>query len=465
MTGESNSTDGDVTGNHGGDDCWIAKTDDNGTLQWQKSIGGSGNDIGYCIRQTTDGGYIIAGHTNSNDGDITGFHGGGDVLVAKLDNSGTIQWLKCYGGSSGEYAYSVTETADGGFIIGAETQTNNNGDVTGFHGNTDYWILKINSSGAVVWQKCLGGTGSDFAYAGSISQTSDGGCIAAGFSNSTDGDVTGNHGLSDFWVVKLNSSGNIDWQKSLGGSQNDYAYSVITTGDGGYIVAGETVSSDGDVSMNHGQLDYWVVKLNSTGAIQWEKSYGGTSPEYAQSIAQTTDGGYFITGTSFSSNGDASANHGQKDFWAVKIDNAGVIEWQKSYGGSVSESGYSGLQTSDGGFICTGWTESNDNDVSGNHGNGDYWLVKLNPFVSIGNDFEESTITFYPNPGNGTFTFNNKMQTELIEIRNTLGQIIYSAKNIQSGSIQIDLSGEKSGLYFFDLISKDQRQTGKLLVN
>src|SRR5690606_22973755 len=200
------------------------------TIEWQKSLGGSGDDFGYSIQQTTDGGYIVGGHSNSTDGDVTGNHGGWDFWVVKLSNIGTIEWQKSLGGSGYDAATSIRQTTDGGYII-AGTSTSTDGDVTGNHGNSDYWVVKLSNTGVIEWQKSLGGSGSDTGW--DVKQTTDGGCIVVGFSSSSDGDVTINYGFSDYWIVKLDSIGVITWQKSLGGNILDEAFSVQQTIDGG----------------------------------------------------------------------------------------------------------------------------------------------------------------------------------------------------------------------------------------
>ncbi len=188
---------------------------------------------------------------------------------------------------------------------------------------------------AIQWEKALGGTGYD--YATSIVQTSDGGYIVAGYSYSNDGDVTGNHGSADYWVVKLDNTGSISWQKSLGGSGDDEAASIVQTSDGGYIMAGSSNSNDGDVTGNHGSYDCWVVKLDNTGSVSWQKSLGGTGGDLASSVEQTSDGGYIVAGQSYSTDGDVTGNHGVADCWVVKLDDTGSISWQKSLGGSNAD--------------------------------------------------------------------------------------------------------------------------------
>ncbi|OFZ00738.1 MAG: hypothetical protein A3K10_12480 [Bacteroidetes bacterium RIFCSPLOWO2_12_FULL_31_6] len=318
------------------------------TIEWQKSLGGTNVEEASSIQQTTDGGYIVAGYANSNDGDVTGNHGSSDYWVVKISNIGAITWQKSLGGSLTDKATSILQTTDGGYVVAGVTYSTD-GDVTGNHGFTDYWMVKLTNTGVIDWQKSLGGTSGDVAT--SIQQTTDGGYIVAGSSSSTDGDVTGNHGLSDYWVVKLTSNGTIDWQKSLGGTNWDNPISIQQTTDGGYIVVGYSQSTDGDVTGNHGSLDYWVVKITSTGTIVWQKSFGGTDVDAATSVQQTTDEGYIIAGYSMSNDGDIIGNHGNQDYWVVKLDSIGGVDWKKSLGGTSGDAATSIQQTTDGAYI------------------------------------------------------------------------------------------------------------------
>jgi len=379
VAGYTSSNDGDVSGNHCNalyclSDYWVVKLNSKGDIQWQKCLGGTDWDWAQSVRQTSDGGYIVAGYTNSSNGDVSGNHGFNDYWVVKLDSKGDIQWQKCLGGGSQDYAACIQQASDGGYIVVGITASND-GDVSNNHGESDYWVVKLNSKGDILWQKCLGGTSADWAYSGQ--QTSDNGYIVAGFTNSSNGDVSGNHGSYDYWVVKLNSKGNILWQKCLGGKSADGAYSMQQTTDGDYLIAGQTTSNDGDVSGNHGLNDYWVVKLNSKGDTPWQKCLGGTSADWAYSGQQTSDGGYIVAGYAKSNNGNVSGNHGKEDYWVVKLDSEGGIQWKKCLGGTGRDIARSVQQTSDSGYIVAGYTSSNDGDVSGNHGSDDYWVVKL----------------------------------------------------------------------------------------
>jgi uncharacterized repeat protein (TIGR01451 family) len=352
-------------------------------IQWQRSLGGSGHDWGWDIALTDDGGYILAGATQSNDGDVEGqVSGWYSIWIVKLTATGAIEWQKIMGGSGTDWATSIQQTTDGGYIVGGYSNSND-GDVSGTHGDYDFWVVKLSNSGDIQWQKSLGGSGED--QANSIRQTNDGGYIVAGYSNSNDGDVSGNRGGQDFWVVKLSAGGDIEWQKSLGGPNNDVANSVQQTTDGGYIVAGIGLGAQ-----------FLIIKLAENGDVQWQESLGGSGLDRAHSIVQTTDGGYFVVGETTSTEPPFFANYGLQDFWVVKLTHEGDVQWVKSLGGSGADFALSGHQTTDGGYIVVGTSTSNDVQVFGNHGSFDYWLVKLSATGNIewqkclgGSDFDE----------------------------------------------------------------------------
>jgi hypothetical protein len=424
VLGYSSSTDGDLTNTSLGYSAnWLIKLDSAGSIQWQKSFGHTDLYVATTIRLTNDGGYIVAGTSNSNAGDLTGNHGFEDYWVAKLDNTGAIVWEKSYGGSAWDTANAIQQTTDGGYIIIGESASND-GNVAGNHGAEDYWVIKVTSTGILQWQKCLGGSWEETGK--SIQQTTDGGYIVAGISDgpfSSDGEVTGHHSYSaDYWIVKLSNTGNIQWQKSLGGSDRDEAYSIKQTTDGGYIVAGNSNSTDGNVTGNHGAPDYWIVKLNSTGNIQWQKSFGGAGYDEAFSIQQTTDGGYIAAGF--------TETLGAYNYWVVKLSSAGALQWQKALGGSAFEMGSEIQQTTDGGYIIVGYSESNDGDVTGHHGMADCWVVKLGTGSLEINDYENTGIAIYPNPTSSSVTINcQNLISESgwsIKISNALGQDIFS---------------------------------------
>jgi len=208
------------------------------------------------------------------------------------------EWAKTYGGSSSDYVKSIQQTTDGGYIVAGSTYSFAAGVI-------DFWVLKLDSSGNVTWQKTYGGSGGDSAS--SIQQTTDDGYIVAGYTNSFAA------GVIDFWVLKLDSSGNVTWQKTYGGSESDFASSIQQTTDGGYIVAGSTHS------FGAGDEDFWVLKLDSSGNVTWQKTYGGSGGDSASSIQQTTDGGYIVAGSTH------SFGAGSSDIWILKLDSSGEI--------------------------------------------------------------------------------------------------------------------------------------------
>jgi hypothetical protein len=437
LLGSSNSNDGDVNGNHGGGDVWLVKIDSVGGMEWQSVFGGTGNEVGWSILQTSDSGYIFTGGTNSNDYDVTGNHGIGDAWVVKTDSLGNIIWQKCYGGTSGESAYSINKTLDNGYILCGFTASND-GDVSGLHGTTetDIWVIKIDGVGTLQWQKCLGGMANDGDLSSAnIASTSDSGYIVTGGALSFDGDVSGNHGSHDYWVVKLNSTGIIQWQNCLGGSSSDKSFSIIQSDDGGYVVAGYAYSTDNGL-VSHGGGDYWVVKLDSGGSMQWQKCYGGSEWDRAYNIQKSTDGGYLVMGQTYSYNGDVVGHHGLSiglDYWLIKIDSTGDLLWQKCLGGTSEDFGHCLVQTSDSGYLVGGGTFSNDGDVSGNHGgSGDYWIAKL---VPLGTQVPEtkpiSDFSVYLNSENSTATisFESEENKEtFVEILDVTGKILQSQK-------------------------------------
>lgn len=394
LVGHTNSNNGDAgSSGYGNFDYWVVKLNSSLSITWKKRFGGSGDDRANAVQQTADGGYIVAGYSNSNDGQITSPKGGKDYWILKLTSTGAISWKKIFGGNNEDEATSIQQTSDGGYIVAGYSYSNN-GNVTGNHGSCDYWVVKLSSTGSLVWQKSYGGSAEDKAT--SIQQTSDGGYILAGYSNSTNGDVTANRGDDDYWVLKLTSTGSITWRKNLGGSNSDEARVVRQTTDGGYIVAGTTWSSGGDVTGNHGDGDFWTVKLTSSGSVSWKKCFGGTGSEQAYDLQKTSDGGYVLAGYSGSNNGQVTGNHGLSDFWIVKITSTGTLSWQKSSGGSNDDDARGVQQNNDGSYIVIGDVLSNNGDVFGNHGSYDIWALKLS-FVGPGSGGGTCTNSYEPN--------------------------------------------------------------------
>ena len=444
LAGLTSSSDGDVFGNNGSIDFWMIKLKEDGALQWKKTYGGSLDEKPYGMQQTLDGGYVVVGYTRSTNGDVSGQNGYYDAWVLKLDSTGNIQWQKALGGSDREDAWDVQQTTDGGYIVVGRSSSTD-GDVTINHGGVDYWIVKLNSTGSIEWQRSHGGNYDDLAYA--VKQTPDGGYIVAGESSSTVGDVTGNHGSSDYWVIKLNFDGKIEWEKSLGGSSLDRPHDIQLTYDGGYIVCGMSYSIDGDVTGNHGAGDFWVIKLSEMGDLEWQRALGGSAEEFPRTMNLTNDNGYVLTGLTGSTNGDVIGNDGGGDLWVVKLSEMGDLEWQKTYGGTKAELGSSIQQTTDGGYIVAGYAWSNDGDVSVNKGKNDFWVVKLSPLSSSTSNLSASALQIYPNPATSTITIKTpeEASTLSIQITDLLGQVLHH--QTLSTNQPINISALPTGLY------------------
>jgi TolB-like protein len=326
-------------------DFFLVKTDANGNVQWAKTYGQTNWDRAHFVQQTPDGGYIVGGRISPVTAAID------DVLLIKTDANGNIIWAKTYGGSNDEDVFSFQQTSDGGYIVVGHTNSFG-------AGNFDFFLTKTDANGNLQWAKTYGGTSGEEAY--SVQQTSDGGYIVAGATSSFGA------GSFDFLLIKTDANGNIIWAKTYGGTSGDKAYSVQQTSDGGYIVAGATSS------FGAGGLDFLLIKTDANGNIIWAKTYGGSNDEDVFSFQQTSDGGYIVVGHT------NSFGAGNFDIFLIKTDANGNLQWAKTYGGTSYDYAYSVQQTSDGGYIVAGATSSFG------AGSFDFLLIKTDANGNIG---------------------------------------------------------------------------------
>ncbi|RYE13050.1 MAG: hypothetical protein EOP51_30425 [Sphingobacteriales bacterium] len=381
---------------------WVIKTDAAGKVAWQQLLGGTNQEIAHSVSATADGGCTLGGYSGLPAGGIflTSGYGSDDGLIIKLSASGAVQWYKVLGGSSSDIIYSIQQTGDGGYIAAGYTTSSNSGGVSGIfsNGNADAWIVKLDIAGNVQWQKLLGGSASDVVN--SIIQTPDGGYIGVGTSASSNtGTLLGvsNNGGDDVWVIKMDIAGNLEWQRLLGGASSDRVngYSgaaVKRTGDGGYIIGAQSASSNSgsltgftNNGAGNGTADFWIIRLNGFGSLQWQKLLGGTNDENCNGVIQTADGGFVAVGSSASSNtgtlGSYTSNGGT-DAWITKLDNLGNLQWQKLLGGSSVDAASSITQIN-GGFAVAGYSISAGTGyLTGLSGNGGYdgWFFKLDMY-------------------------------------------------------------------------------------
>ena len=382
ILGSTSSIDGDITDKTTTDaDYWVLKVDTEGAILWSKTYGGSATDKATGITKTTDGGYILSGHSRSNDGDVGGNEGFHDYWLVKIDSQGGIQWETNFGFSGSDQAYKVIQTSDGGYFatgfldVTASGGQGNDGR-NPEHGVGEYWGIKMNANGEKIWRRYFGGTNNDRSY--DVVQTSDGGFLMIGASESNDFDITDDKGSYDYWVVKVSAGGDKVWTKSYGGSEIDVAYSVTRASDGNYIMVGDSRSSDKDVSGALGNADMWIVKFNpANGNIIWEKNLGGSQFESGRSIQRLPNGTYLISGSTRSSNGDVSNNLGENDAWVVIIDEEGDLQYQKTIGGTSLDFSEDAIQTTDNKVLLVGNTESDDIDIPMNRGIKDMLFIKI----------------------------------------------------------------------------------------
>ncbi|MBL0259372.1 MAG: T9SS type A sorting domain-containing protein [Bacteroidetes bacterium] len=461
---------------------WIVRIDSLGQRVWERALGGTGDDNLASMVATSDGGFLIGG---SSDSPISGnktqnTRGGMDYWIVKLDSLGNIQWDKDFGGSMDDELHSVQQTMDGGYLLGGNSRSGISGDKTQAHwGVGDFWIIKTNSLGVKQWDRVYGGTGYERLV--SAKETTDGGYFISGQSGSpVSGDKTQPvQGMIDYWTVKTDSAGLVLWDKDFGSDGNDMLLTSEITHDNGYILGGHT---NGDISgdktdANKGWEDYWVVKIDSMGIMQWNRDYGTTDNEDEfSSIYQTPDRGYLLGVTTYNdtANGDQTdANMGLEQSWVIKIDSLGDRLWDKTIfnpGHDEATYVYPTINSCyvilglDNGPAVGGYNSSLGYDLLG-----DYWVLKVCPGEILSDGSESYS-------GNDLFVFPNPLGNELniqlspefstspqviVRIVDECGKIIMS-ETMQSET-QLLTSHLSPGFYLLELISDNRHIIRKLI--
>ena len=396
----------------GDEDVWLIKTDADGDTLWTRTYGGDSTDVSRSGQQTYDGGYIVAGMTKSFGADS------GVTYLIKTDSLGDTLWTRIYGAIS--ICYSIQQTSDSGYILAG-------GVLIGFY--EDIYLIKTDSLGDTLWTRTYGGGMGDRAH--SVQQTPDGGYVVAG--------STGPFGVSNIWLLKTDANGDTVWTKTYGGASWDYSFSVQQTPDSGYIIVGTTSS------FAVGDCDVWLLKTDAYGDTIWTKTYGGAQGDWARSVDQTSDGGYIITGYT------NSFGAGYYDIYIIKTDAHGEAIWTRTYGGPNYEFSMCVQQTSDHGYIIAGQTGSFG------AGSSDIWLLKVEPdtFGIV----ERRTVGSYhslpvvsPNPAKTYFTIQSSRPAQRIEIYNTLGQLMREETLKEGNETQkISLNDIATGVYFIKI--------------
>ena len=460
------SNNGDVSGNHGSADIWLTKIDNNGIIQWQNCLGGLDFEVVVGMDNTNDGGYILVGNTFSNGGKNTsqvyGNHGGQDIWAVKVDQFGNMEWRHCYGGCAQDDARAIQQTSDGNYVIVGGTLSVNSGDVYGVHGDWDAWALKIGRDGALIWQNVIGGSGIDYFY--TLEETNTGNLIVGGLTSSFDGDLNGgdNKGEEDVWVAQLSADGDLLWNQTYGGSSYDGARGMCLSTEGDILIAGVTYSSDGDVTGWHGGNDAWVLRLDADGNLLWESAFGGSSNETAYSVFQRTDNDFIFAGEATSFDGDVIGNHGGVESWIVKFDKNGLLKTSICLGGSSADLSRSATQGIDNSVIVGGTSASTDGDVSFNHGLSDAWIVKLSVPLGLKPEApnnEALAMELSPNPASNLVKIlTNVVGLKKLDIFDESGKLI-QALEMDQPEKSLHINTLPAGIYRVKMTT----QTGQVL--
>lgn len=381
IAGYSQSIDGDISDKNTNDtDFLIAKFSSDDILLWIKTFGGTNNDRANDIIETSDGGFAVLGYSKSNDIDVSSNKGSQDFWLIKLDNLGNLIWEKSFGFSGADFGTSLIQTKDNGYLITGVLDVTASGGLGNKntvikHAGGDIWAIKLDNLGTIIWQNYFGGSFTDSPFG--VVETANNEFVIAGSSDSNDVDIKNNLGTYDFWIIKISSVGNLIWEKSFGGTEIDEARAITTTNNGNFIIVGDTRSNDINVTKNNGAADLWMLKIDENGKLLTQKSFGGSSFDVARSIFKTQNNTYLIAGSSRSLNGDVSKNKGQNDGWILEIDENAKLLWQTTIGGSQIDFFYDAIQLNNGAIIAVGETNSVDGDILENNGFSDVLITKI----------------------------------------------------------------------------------------
>jgi hypothetical protein len=379
--GYTQSIDGNITTkNDENFDFWLLKFSADNTLLWNKTFGGSHDDRGASIIETSEGGFALLGYSSSSDKNVAKNAGSKDFLLIKLTSNGSVSWQKTFGFSGADYGTKLIQTSDNGFLLtGVLDVTASNGQGNSKsasikHAGGDFWALKLDNLGNLEWSKYFGGSFTDIPLG--IAETINKDFIIIGSSDSNDFNIKNNKGSYDFWVIRISALGNLVWEKSFGGTEIDEARGIVATNDGNFIIVGDTRSDDKDVSKNNGAADVWLIKISIDGNLIWEKSIGATAFDVARSISKTQDNGFVIAGSSRSLDNGFS-NNGQNDGLILKVDANAKLLWQKTIGGSEIDFFYDVIELTNNTFIAVGDSSSSNQDIADNKGFTDALIVKI----------------------------------------------------------------------------------------
>ena len=353
-------------------DILISMISDSNTIIWQKTYGGSGVDKPSKIIQLTDDEFLIVGSTSSFDGDIAANHGLYDYWLFKINKAGKLLWEQTYGGSENDFGIDISHRTEACFVAGYSSS--NDGDISENKGGSDYWLLKLDEDFQLEWDKNYGG--SDNENLKDLLVLENNNILLLGGSNSTDGDVSLNKGEKDVWLVETDENGQLLWEKTYGGSDNEEGKAISKTENGNLIIGTVTKSEDGDISKSFGLNDYWLLGTDSLGQLQWQKSYGGSRNDVLKKVLPTDDG-YLLVGNTYSYNGNITENKGRSDVWYLKVYKDGDFNWQTTYGGSGNDNCADVIKAKNSTYLMANYSDSFDYDVEDHIGETDIWMLEI----------------------------------------------------------------------------------------
>ena len=395
-----------------------------------------------------------------------------DVYIGKIDTGGKNIWVHTYAGTSTDEANAIIQTMDGKYAIAGMTSSSDGNFKNKNNGRGDAFIMKLDTAGKMLWEKTFGGDSLDEAT--TLVQTPDSGYLLVGNTRSADSNLSFRHGGMDIWVLKLNKNGIQQWEKTYGGTGDEDAKSIIRASDGGFVIFGTTTSSDHDISQLHGNADIWIFKIDIKGKLIWEKTFGGSDEERAGSIVTTNDSSYVFIGSTLSNDGDVKINKGSIDVWVVKIKDSTLI-WEKTYGGNSDEVGTGIVYTNNGLAFSAHSNSSGNGDLAGDDltgSEGTPWMVKLNASITTGmeNDinYQSSGFALFPNPANDVLhvKFDNAgiYIRPVIKITDIFGREIKAPLVIsKSNELIMDISGFASGVYIISFQEKEMMWEQKII--
>ncbi len=450
IANDNNLNDGTASVDKGGSDVWVANIDAAGNIIWETTIGGTLNDYPKEILKGSDNAIYIVGYSKSNDQDITVNKGDDDILLVKLSTSGNLIWAKTYGGTDRDRGETIIQKANGNLLIGAMSSSSN-GDVSNNYGSFDNLIMEIDTAGNVLWEKNYGGTGTEQIR--DIKPLLDGNFIMTGLSTSSNNDSPSNNGSYDYLTIKFNDTGAVIWSDAIGGSSLDFAESILPLSDSSIIIGGYSYSKDFDVDSVYDNIDIWIINYDKNGNINWKEVYGGSDDDILLNLIELSNGEVYGIGSTSSNDGQVSNNYGGNDVWLININpNNGNLLFEKNYGGDSYDQGIEIIENNTNDLVFIGRSSSDTNDVSLNIGGSDSWLVKLNPSSTSIHNIKKKPYTLYPNPITRGDILNIDNDILSIKIIDVSGKIVHQNLNLQHSVVY---APKVNGVYFVQLVNNE----------